>query len=72
MALHEYENHPCIPQRLQGDCPICRETLFESTSPLRGMGCGHVMHLTCFTLYAAKGSYGVIECPLCKRVEKTG
>ena len=35
------DEHHCIPQRLQGNCPICHESMFESTEPLRGMKCGH-------------------------------
>lgn len=45
------DEHHCIPQRLQGSCPICHESMFESIEPLRGMKCGHVMHLSCFSMY---------------------
>mmetsp|Transcript_22397 Transcript_22397/g.49762 ORF Transcript_22397/g.49762 Transcript_22397/m.49762 type:complete len:760 (+) Transcript_22397:292-2571(+) len=58
------EEHVCIPQSLQGNCPICHESMFESTQPLRRLKCGHVMHLSCFTTYAASGNY---TCPLCKK-----
>merc|ERR1719362_128399 len=69
VAILEYNSHVCIPQRLEGNCPICHETLFESTEPLRGMSCGHVMHLTCFNMYVVRRfSLGVITCPLCKKV----
>jgi Zinc-ribbon/CHY zinc finger/Ring finger domain len=57
-------DHRCIPQKLQGNCPICRETLFQSTEPLRGLKCGHVMHLSCFTEYRRGHAY---TCPLCMR-----
>jgi hypothetical protein len=57
------DDHHCIPQKLQGDCPICHESLFESTEPLRGLKCGHVMHLPCFT-EQRRHSY---TCPLCMR-----
>jgi hypothetical protein len=56
--------HHCIPQKLQGSCPICRDTLFQSTEPLRGLKCGHVMHLSCFTQYRRGHAY---TCPLCMR-----
>ena len=56
--------HHCIPQRLQASCPICHETMFESTEPLKGLKCGHVMHLSCFGLYMRGGAY---TCPLCKK-----
>jgi hypothetical protein len=58
------DNHVCIPHRLQGNCPICHESMFESTKPLRGLKCGHVMHLSCFTMYIRGQAY---TCPLCKK-----
>ena len=57
-------NHKCIPQKLQGSCPICHESLFQSTEPLKGLKCGHVMHLSCFTDYRRGHCY---TCPLCMR-----
>lgn len=57
------DDHVCIPQRLQGNCVICHEVLFESTEPLRGLKCGHVMHMKCYSLYR-RGGY---TCPLCKK-----
>jgi len=68
IAVSEYDSHVCISQRLQGECPICQEAMFESTEPLRGMSCGHVMHLSCFKQYIARGSRGAIACPICKKV----
>jgi Zinc-ribbon/Ring finger domain len=60
----EDKEHRCIPQKLQGSCPICHELLFQSTEPLRGLKCGHVMHLSCFTQYRRGQCY---TCPLCMR-----
>lgn len=57
-------DHHCIPQKLQGSCPICRESMFQSTEPLRGLKCGHVMHLACFTEFRRGYAY---TCPLCMR-----
>jgi len=67
ISIPDYDDHVCIPQRLQGHCPICRESLFESTAPLRGLSCGHVMHLSCFKLYVLSCRFGKITCPYCKR-----
>lgn len=66
--IHEYDTHVCVSQRLQGNCPICNESMFESTEPLRGMKCGHVMHLPCYNEYAKRCYHGRITCPLCKQV----
>lgn len=35
------DEHHCIPQSLQGNCPICHESMFQSTEPLKGLKCGH-------------------------------
>mmetsp|Transcript_26403 Transcript_26403/g.40019 ORF Transcript_26403/g.40019 Transcript_26403/m.40019 type:complete len:725 (+) Transcript_26403:147-2321(+) len=56
--------HRCIPQRLQSSCPICHESMYESTEPLRGLKCGHAMHLSCFDMYMRGGNY---TCPFCKK-----
>ena len=58
------KNHRCIPQKLQGSCPICHDSLFNSTEPLKGLRCGHVMHLSCFNEYCRGHNY---TCPLCMR-----
>jgi len=58
------DQHHCISQKLQGSCPICHESMFQSTEPLRGLKCGHVMHLSCFTMYMRGQAY---TCPLCKK-----
>lgn len=68
IGVSEYDTHVCIPQRLQGNCPICHDSMFESTEPLRGIQCGHVMHLSCFNQYASRCSFMRISCPLCKQV----
>ena len=71
IEIDSYDNHKCIPQTLQGNCPICHEAMFDSTEPLRGMECGHVMHLSCFNRYVASKSSSrritMIPCPLCKK-----
>ena len=58
------KDHRCIPQKLQGSCPICHDTLFNSTEPLKGLRCGHVMHLSCYNQYCRGQNY---TCPLCMR-----
>jgi zinc finger-like protein len=68
VGVSEYDTHVCIPQRLQGNCPICHDSMFESIEPLRGMQCGHVMHLSCYNQYASRCTFMRISCPLCKQV----
>jgi len=63
-VLLKDDAHRCIPQRLQSSCPICHESMYQSTEPLRGLKCGHAMHLSCFSMYMRGGAY---TCPLCKK-----
>lgn len=58
------KEHRCIPQKLESTCPICHDSLFQSTEALKGLQCGHVMHLSCFTKYRRSQSY---TCPICKK-----
>lgn len=58
------DEHACVPQKLQGTCPICHDSMFESTEPLRGLKCGHVMHMSCFNMYVRGQNF---TCPLCKK-----
>ena len=71
VRLSEFDTHKCISQSLQGNCPICHETLFESTAPLRRMDCGHVIHLNCFNTFVMQSTSGSrrkkVRCPLCKK-----
>jgi len=71
IEIDSYDSHKCIPQTLQGNCPICHEEMFDSTEPLRSMECGHVMHLSCFNRYVASKSSSrriiMIPCPLCNK-----
>lgn len=64
-----FKDHKCIPQTLQGTCPVCTDSMFESTQRLRRLACGHVMHLECFKLYQnnMKSNGTLITCPLCKK-----
>ena len=39
--------------------------MFESTEPLRGLRCGHVMHLNCYNRMYMRGQNQT--CPLCKK-----
>ena len=59
------EEHTCIPSSLQGKCPVCYDTMFESTEPLRRLRCGHVMHLNCYNRMHLRGQ--ILTCPLCKK-----
>ncbi|XP_062091854.1 zinc finger protein BRUTUS-like isoform X2 [Humulus lupulus] len=41
-------NHECKEKCLETSCPICDKLLFTSTTPVRGLPCGHYIHSACF------------------------
>lgn len=43
--------HICREKCLEVDCPICHEYIFTSSTPLRALSCGHIMHSSCFDVY---------------------
>jgi hypothetical protein len=61
VSMREGVEHKCISQALEGTCPICAEHLRFSTSPLKGLPCGHTLHLECYKQYR-RYSY---TCPVC-------
>ena len=56
------DNHVCVPNSLQRDCPICFEYLFDSLEAPQVLRCGHTIHRKCLERYSAHGGY---TCPLC-------
>ena len=57
----ELRKHDCSDNALSGTCPVCSERLFESSTPVKALPCGHFMHSMCFGAYV-KYSY---TCPIC-------
>jgi len=55
-------NHVCVPNSMQRDCPICYEYLFDSLEAPQVLRCGHTIHRKCLENYSAHGGY---TCPLC-------
>ena len=55
-------NHTCVPDSMQQNCPICCEYLFDSLSAPQVLRCGHTIHRQCLLSYSAHGGY---TCPLC-------
>jgi zinc finger-like protein len=54
-------SHKCVSQALGGSCAVCTESLRFSTKPLKGLPCGHTLHLGCYTQYR-RYAY---TCPVC-------
>ncbi|GJD05849.1 Uncharacterized RING finger protein [Galdieria sulphuraria] len=63
MSMKYAKSHHCIEHSMESDCPICYQYLFTSTSPVKYLQCGHLMHVSCYNHYVKK-SY---ICPICQR-----
>ena len=48
---------------MESDCPVCKDFLWNSDTPVKAMPCGHMMHTHCFEAYT-KHYY---TCPLCRK-----
>lgn len=48
---------------MESDCPVCKDFLFTSDTPVKCLPCGHFMHTACFSSYT-KHYY---TCPLCRK-----
>ncbi|XP_077210155.1 zinc finger protein BRUTUS-like At1g18910 [Tasmannia lanceolata] len=55
--------HICREKCFESNCPICHEDIFTSTSPVKALPCGHLMHSTCFQDYTCTH----YTCPICSK-----
>ena len=63
MNMKYAREHRCVERALESDCPVCHHFLFTSTSPVKYLRCGHLMHVSCYKQYA-QTSY---SCPICSK-----
>ncbi|XP_071902474.1 zinc finger protein BRUTUS-like At1g74770 isoform X1 [Coffea arabica] len=55
--------HICREKCFEDNCPICHEYIFTSSSPVKALPCGHLMHSVCFQEY----TYTHYTCPICSK-----
>ncbi|XP_010272192.1 PREDICTED: uncharacterized protein LOC104608041 isoform X2 [Nelumbo nucifera] len=55
--------HICREKCFESNCPICNEYIFTSSSPVKALPCGHLMHSTCFQDYTRTHYI----CPICSK-----
>lgn len=60
---YQKEGHKCVERAMESNCPVCHQYLFTSTSPVKYLRCGHLMHVSCFQTYARQR----VSCPLCAK-----
>ncbi|KAF2607936.1 hypothetical protein F2Q68_00046453 [Brassica cretica] len=57
------KEHVCREKCLEDNCPICHEYIFTSSSPVKALPCGHLMHSKCFKDYTCSH----YTCPVCSK-----
>ncbi|KAF5272921.1 hypothetical protein FQR65_LT04850 [Abscondita terminalis] len=63
LGLHLKNNHKCVEDCGNGDCPLCAEFLKTSRIELHVPKCGHLIHKSCYEqLINEQFDY----CPVCK------
>jgi len=63
VSIQREKSHKCIERVLESECPICRHFLFTSTSPVKYLRCGHLMHRECYDKYISTS----MVCPQCHK-----
>tara|TARA_B100001250_G_scaffold412219_1_gene442849 strand:- start:778 stop:1656 length:879 start_codon:yes stop_codon:yes gene_type:complete len=61
IGISNFDNHKCINNSVNSNCPICMDSIFYSTEQITSLKCGHYIHLDCLINYS-KNNY---KCPLC-------
>ncbi|CAI0399161.1 unnamed protein product, partial [Linum tenue] len=56
-------NHACREKWFEDNCPICHEDIFTSSTPVKALPCGHLMHSPCFQDYTCNQYI----CPICSK-----
>ncbi|KAF1940773.1 hypothetical protein EJ02DRAFT_405804 [Clathrospora elynae] len=63
ISISHATSHKCLPRATEGDCPICGDHLFTSSTAVVSMPCGHYLHKGCYNLYMETA----YKCPICKK-----
>ncbi|KAF2709344.1 hypothetical protein K504DRAFT_467313 [Pleomassaria siparia CBS 279.74] len=63
ISISHETSHKCLERATDCDCPICGEYLFNSSSAVVSMPCGHYLHKGCYNLYMETA----YKCPMCKK-----
>ncbi|KAF5190749.1 Ring finger and chy zinc finger domain-containing protein [Thalictrum thalictroides] len=58
------DNHFCLENSMQNNCPVCYEYLFDSLKKTSVMKCGHTMHMDCLDEMTKHNKYC---CPMCSK-----
>lgn len=63
MNMKYQKGHVCVEKAMESNCPVCHQFMFTSTTPVKYLKCGHLLHTSCFEKYREEH----ISCPLCSK-----
>ena len=63
LSIDLKNEHKCISDTANSNCPCCNNYLFNSTENLSVLKCGHTIHKKCLEQYIQYN----FSCPLCKK-----
>jgi hypothetical protein len=63
ISIAHATSHRCLERATDCDCPICGEYLFNSSSAVVSLPCGHYLHKGCYKAYMETA----YKCPMCKK-----
>jgi len=59
-------SHTCVENAMRHNCPICLQDLFQSTTQVTILHCGHTIHQECLReLQASYAGLQSLRCPIC-------
>ncbi|KAF2872461.1 hypothetical protein BDV95DRAFT_606076 [Massariosphaeria phaeospora] len=63
ISISHATSHKCLERATDRNCPICGDYLFNSSTAVVSMPCGHYLHKACYNLYMQTA----YKCPMCKK-----
>ena len=64
ISINLKDNHICVANTFHTHCPVCLEDIFNSTTPITILRCGHSIHQSCYLDLIKSNN---IKCPLCNK-----
>lgn len=58
------DKHRCIENTTMNDCPVCHDTLFQTTRKITVLRCGHSIHVDCLNDSLKNNHF---KCHICKK-----
>lgn len=61
------DHAPCVERKLDANCPVCFDRMFDSPLQISVLHCGHPIHADCVVELLANSRAPVPRCPTCCR-----